>query len=46
MNLPWEDLAEVSPTARLAGLEDGSYRSGAAAEQRTAGLLAPLERAG
>lgn len=44
--VPWEDLAEVAPAARLAGLEDASYKAGAAAEQRTAGLLAPLERAG
>lgn len=45
-SLTWEDLAEVAPAARLAGLEDASYKAGAAAEQRTAGLLAPLERAG
>lgn len=42
----WDDLADTPPAHRLAGLEDSSYKAGAAAEQRTAGLLAPLERSG
>lgn len=42
----WEDLADTPPAHRLTGLEEPSYRAGAAAEQRTAGLLAQLERSG
>lgn len=46
MSHGWEDLADTPPAHRLAGLEEPSYKAGAAAEQRTAGLLAQLERSG
>jgi hypothetical protein len=44
--MPWEDLAENRPGQRIEHLEDPSYRAGVAGEQRTAGILAGLERRG
>lgn len=44
--LPWTDLAANPPGHLIAGQDDPSYRAGLAGEQRTAGVLAPLEKAG
>lgn len=44
--VPWHDLAGNRPGQRIEGLEDASYRAGVAGEQRTAGVLAGLERQG
>ncbi|MBG0738888.1 NERD domain-containing protein [Paeniglutamicibacter antarcticus] len=44
--LPWTDLAAHRPGQLIDGHEDASYRAGVAGEQRTAGVLAGLERTG
>lgn len=44
--LPWHDLAGNRPGQRIEALDDASYRAGVAGEQRTAGVLAGLERQG
>lgn len=44
--MPWRDLADNRPGQGIESLEDPSYRVGVAGEQRTAGVLAGLERRG
>lgn len=44
--LPWDDLAASRPGQRIENRDDASYRAGVAGEQRTAGVLASLEREG
>jgi len=44
--LPWLDLAAHRPGQLIEDQEDASYRAGVAGEQRTAGVLAGLERNG
>lgn len=44
--LPWTDLAANRPGQLIEDQEDASYRAGIAGEQRTAGVLAGLERSG
>ena len=44
--VPWYDLAGNRPGQRIEEMEDASYRAGVAGEQRTAGVLAGLERQG
>jgi hypothetical protein len=44
--LPWTDLAGNRPGQLIENQEDASYRAGLAGEQRTAGVLAGLERNG
>lgn len=44
--LPWTDLAAHRPGQLIETQEDASYRAGVAGEQRTAGVLAGLERSG
>lgn len=44
--LPWTDLAANRPGQLIENQEDASYRAGVAGEQRTAGVLAGLERDG
>jgi hypothetical protein len=44
--LPWTDLASHRPGQLIESQEDASYRAGVAGEQRTAGVLAGLERSG
>ncbi|GAA4035525.1 hypothetical protein GCM10023063_20040 [Arthrobacter methylotrophus] len=44
--LPWFDLASNRPGQLIETQEDASYRAGVAGEQRTAGVLAGLERIG
>lgn len=44
--MPWSDLALNSPGRSIAELDDASYKAGVAGEQRTAGVLSPLERQG
>lgn len=44
--LPWQDLAGNRPGQLIEDQQDPSYRAGVAGEQRTAGVLAGLERSG
>lgn len=44
--MAWEDLARNRPGMLIEDLDDASYRAGVAGEQRTAGVLAGLERDG
>lgn len=44
--LPWIDLAGNRPGQLIENLDDASYKAGVAGEQRTAGVLAGLEREG
>ncbi|PTT67019.1 hypothetical protein DBR22_09795 [Arthrobacter sp. HMWF013] len=44
--MPWSDLALNCPGRSTADLDDASYRACVAGEQRTAGVLASLERQG
>jgi hypothetical protein len=44
--MPWTDLAAHRPGQLIENQEDASYRAGVAGEQRTAGVLAGLERSG
>jgi hypothetical protein len=44
--MPWQDLSGNRPGQLLENLDDASYRAGVAGEQRTAGVLAALERDG
>lgn len=44
--LPWTDLATNRPGQLIENLDDASYRAGVMGEQRTAGVLAGLEREG
>lgn len=44
--LPWTDLAANRPGQLIETQDDASYRAGVAGEQRTAGVLAGLERNG
>lgn len=44
--LPWTDLAANRPGHLIENQDDASYRAGVAGEQRTAGVLAGLEREG
>lgn len=44
--LPWHDLAANRPGQQIEAMDDASYRAGVAGEQRTAGVLAGLERQG
>lgn len=46
MLMPWTDLAANRPGQLIEAQEDASYRAGVAGEQRTAGVLAGLERTG
>ncbi|WP_083341337.1 hypothetical protein [Pseudarthrobacter chlorophenolicus] len=45
-HLPWKDLAANRPGQRIEHMDDDTYRAGVAGEQRTAGVLAILERRG
>lgn len=44
--IPWQDLSGNRPGQLIEGLDDASYKAGVAGEQRTAGVLAGLEREG
>jgi hypothetical protein len=44
--MPWRDLGGNRPGQLIENLEDSSYKAGVAGEQRTAGVLAGLEREG
>jgi hypothetical protein len=44
--MPWTDLAANRPGQLIEDQVDASYRAGVAGEQRTAGVLAGLERIG
>ncbi len=44
--LPWIDLSSNRPGQLIENLDDVSYKAGVAGEQRTAGVLAGLEREG
>lgn len=44
--LPWSDLSANRPGQLIENQDDASYRAGVAGEQRTAGVLAGLERDG
>jgi hypothetical protein len=44
--LPWSDLSANRPGQLIENQGDASYRAGVAGEQRTAGVLAGLERGG
>lgn len=45
-SVPWQDLSANRPGMLIENLDDVSYRAGVAGEQRTAGVLAGLEREG
>ncbi|NVM96075.1 NERD domain-containing protein [Arthrobacter wenxiniae] len=44
--LPWTDLTANRPGQLIENQDDASYRAGVAGEQRTAGVVAGLERSG